>query len=464
MARFPQNFIWGAASAAYQIEGGAAEGGRGPSIWDTFSHTPGKVKYGDTGDVAANSYHLWQEDVRAAKQLNLKAYRFSLAWPRILPKGGMSNEEVNAEGLAYYDALIDALLAEGIEPWVTLFHWDLPQALEDRGGWQNPATADAFGFYAKTAAEHFKGRVTHWFTLNEPQCFIGMGYGSGEHAPGLRLPARELFGAWRVMLRAHVLAASALRAADPQNQVGIASTGRIWYPHTDAKEDAAAARQLTFGEDTEAIRRQTAEENAGDFTFRHDLLLDPLCLGRWPAALPPAVRQPAAETPAEELAFYQSGRPDYIGLNIYHGAAARMGQSGPEPVPHPVGGPRTGLFWPVTPQVLGWGPRLIGGRYGLPMVISENGLSWPDRIFRDGGVHDPGRIDFLAAYLEELAAAMAGGADVRGYFHWSLTDNFEWAEGYAPRFGLVYVDYATGRRIPKDSAAWYARLAATGEL
>lgn len=451
MRQFPENFLWGAASSAYQIEGGAAEDGRAPSIWDTFSHTPGRIQYGDTGDTAADSYHLWREDVRMLKAMGLGAYRFSLAWPRIVPSG-QAGGAVNAAGLAYYDALIDALLAEGIEPWVTLFHWDLPQTLEDAGGWQNPATAEAFGYYAGVVARHFRGRVKHWFTLNEPQCFIGLGYGSGEHAPGLRLPERQVYAAWNVMLTAHALAARALREADPACCVGIASTGRVWYPASDSTADREAARQLMFGED------------GGDLTFRHDLLLDPLCLGRWPEHLPAGAAALAEALPAERMALYAAAKPDLIGLNIYHGSAAKMGETGPAPVPYPVGGARTGLGWPVTPETLHWGPRFVGERYGLPMVISENGLSCTDKIFRDGKVHDPGRVDFLARYLEALAAAIADGVDVRGYFHWALTDNFEWAEGCGPRFGLVYIDYATGRRIPKDSAAWYAHLAATGEL
>ncbi len=420
MADFPKGFLWGAASASYQIEGGVAEGGRGESVWDVFSHTPGKVRGGDTGDVAADSYHRWREDVEFAKGMGLGAYRFSIAWPRIASNG---DTDWNQSGFDYYDGIVDALLAAGVQPWATLYHWDLPQALQNKGGWQNEDTARAFGAYAKRVAEHFKGRVRHWFTINEPQCFIGMGYGTGEHAPGLRLRPEDQLLCWRNMLLGHTLATQALRETDPANVVGLASCGGVCYPASQRPEDVEAAREKMF----------SRPEGFGGFSH-HDLL-DPLCLEDGP------------------------GKPDFIGLNIYNGAAVGMGADGPEAAPYPVGGPRTAFGWPVTPEVLEWGPRFIWERYGLPLYISENGLSCRDWVALDGKVHDPGRIDFLHRYLLALSRAIAAGADVRGYFHWSLTDNFEWAEGYDQRFGLVYVDYATGRRIPKDSAEWYAGVA-----
>lgn len=420
MANFPKDFLWGAASASYQIEGGAREGGRGESIWDAFSHTPGKVLRGDTGDVAADSYHRWREDVELAKRMGLGAYRFSIAWPRIAPNG---NTDWNKAGFDYYDRIVDALLEAGIEPWATLYHWDLPQALQDRGGWQNGESARAFGAYAKQVAEHFKGRVTHWFTINEPQCFIGLGYGVGVHAPGLSLRTEDRRLCWKNALLGHTLAAQSLRDADPSNLVGLASCGDVYYPASGSPEDIGAARRQMFA----------PCEGFGGFTF-HDLL-DPLCLEDGP------------------------GRPDFIGLNIYNGRAVRMGADGPEAVPYPTGGARTANGWPVTPKSLEWGPRFIWERYRLPIYISENGLSCRDWVALDGKVHDPARIDFLHRYLLALSCAVAAGADVRGYFHWALTDNFEWAEGYSQRFGLAYVDYATGERIPKDSAQWYAGVA-----
>lgn len=410
---FPENFLWGAASASYQIEGGVDEGGRGVSIWDTFSHTPGNIKNGDTGDAAADSFHRWQEDVQLVKDMGLGAYRFSIAWPRIDPNG---DGNWNPKGFAYYDRLVDALLEAGVQPWVTLYHWDLPQALQDRGGWQSEETVQRYTAYAKQVAEHFKGRVRHWFTFNEPQCFIGLGYGSGEHAPGLQLPDDELEICWKNFRLAHNLAYDALHQVDQNHLVGLASTGTVYYPASDREEDIDAARQLTF-------------------------------------ALPQGVR-----SFTHTLALEDTRKLDFIGVNLYHGVPAQMGKHGPEAVPFPTGFPRTAMGWPVTPEALEWGVRFLCERYQLPLYVSENGLSCTDRVFLDGSVHDPQRIDFLTRYLQALRRGIQAGADVRGYFHWSLTDNFEWAEGYAQRFGLVYVDYPTGTRIPKDSARWYREV------
>lgn len=417
MANFPENFLWGAASASYQIEGGVNEGGRGKSIWDVFSHTPGRIRNDDTGDTACDSYHRWREDVRLAKEMGLRAYRFSTAWPRVAPNG---DTNWNPEGLAYYDQLVDALLEAGIEPWVTLYHWDLPQALEEKGGWQNTDTAYAFAAYAEKMAEHFKGRVTRWMTINEPQCFIGMGYGSGEHAPGLRLDGDAYGQCWRNARLAHALAADALHRVDGNNQVGLASTGNVWYPASGRAEDVEAARRLMFA------------KPSGTGSFLFGMILDGL-----------------------------TDKLDFIGLNIYHGAAARMGDNGPLPVEFPAGFPQTAMGWPVAPEALEWGPRLIHERYGLPIYITENGLSCRDWISLDGKVHDPQRTDFLTRYLRALSRAVESGADVRGYFHWSLTDNFEWAEGYGQRFGLAYVDYASKERTLKDSGIWYADVIRT---
>lgn len=387
---FPENFLWGAASASYQIEGGVDEGGRGISIWDTFSHTPGKIKNGDTGDVAADSYHRWQEDVRLIQDMGLGAYRFSIAWPRIDPNG---DGKWNPEGFAYYDRLVDALLEAGVQPWVTLYHWDLPQALQDKGGWLSEATVQAYAAYAAQAGEHFKSRVKRWFTFNEPQCFIGLGYGSGEHAPGLKLPDNDLEICWKNFRLAHSLACDILHQTDPENQVGLASTGKVFYPATDNLEDVEAARQLTF-------------------------------------ALPQGVR-----SFSHTLALEDNRKLDFIGVNLYHGTPAQMGKHGPEAVPFPTGFPRTAMGWPVTPEALEWGVRFLCERYQLPLYVSENGLSCRDQVFLDGKIHDPQRIDFLTRYLQALRRGIQAGADVRGYFHWSLTDNFEWAEGYAQRLG-----------------------------
>lgn len=446
MAIFPEGFIWGAATAAYQIEGGAGEGGKGASIWDTFSHTPGKTARGETGDRACDSYHRWAEDIALLKSMNLRAYRFSVAWTRVAPNG---DTHWNADGLAYYDALVDALLAAGIEPCITLYHWDLPQVLEDKGGWQNEATAHAFAQYAAKLGEHFRGRVRYWFTINEIACVVGLGYGSGIHAPGLRLKLEQQFTCWQNVLYAHCLAEKALHEADPANIVGFASTGRLCYPISKKPEDIEAARVLTFASPDD------------DWTFTHQMALDPLCLGRWPKAETCGARLVAciAAVPPHIQAALKFGRPDVIGLNIYNAAPACMGKAGPEYVQRPAGFPRTAIGWPVEPESLHWGPKFIGERYGLPMFITENGLSCCDKVYLDGKIHDSDRIDFTARYLQALASGIADGADVRGYFHWSLLDNFEWHSGYGERFGLVYVDYTSQERTPKDSARWYGGVA-----
>ena len=447
MAQFPKQFVWGAASSAYQIEGGVHEGGRGPSNWDKFSHTPGKIARNENGDVACDSYHRWQEDVDLLAGMHLKAYRFSVAWPRIAPQG---DDNWNAEGLAYYDRLVDALLAKGIEPYITLYHWDLPLALDEKGGWQNIDTARAFGRYAAKMAEHFKGRVHNWFTINEIACIVGLGYGSGIHAPGLQLSLEQQFGCWQNVLYAHCLAAQALRQADPGNQVGFASTGRICYPLTHSDADIEAARRMTFASPDD------------DWSFTHQMALDPLCLGHWPTEdVGPRLAAAIARVPREITDALPLGRLDMIGLNIYNAIPVRMGEHGPEYEERPTGYPRTAIGWPVEPDSLDWGPRYIGQRYGLPMYITENGLSCNDKIYLDGQVHDADRIDFTARYLLALSNGIARGADVRGYFHWSLIDNFEWYSGYNERFGLVFCDYATCRRIPKDSARWYGQVAET---
>ena len=446
MAVFPKEFVWGAASSAYQIEGGVHEGGRGTTIWDTFSHTPGKTNRGETGDVATDSFHRWREDVDALRQLHVGAYRFSTAWARIAPQG---DAHWNDEGFAYYDWLVDALLEAGIEPYLTLYHWDLPQALEDKGGWRSAATAEAFAQYAYKMAEHFKGRVHHWGTLNEIACIVGMGYGAGLHAPGAKLPLPKLFGCWQNVVYAHCLAAQALRQADPTNEVSISSTGRLCYPQTDAPADLDAARALTFACPDD------------DWLFTHQMLLDPVVLGHWPTeGVGRKLAACMAKVPACIDHALPLGKPDAIGLNIYNAFPARMDPQGPAYAERPTGYPRTALGWPIEPPSLYWGPRMLGERYGLPMVITENGLSCNDHVYLDGQVHDADRIDFLARYLRELARGIADGADVRGYFHWSLADNYEWHSGYSERFGLFFTDYETLTRLPKDSARWYAGVAA----
>ncbi|MBQ8239068.1 MAG: beta-glucosidase [Oscillospiraceae bacterium] len=443
---FPKDFIWGAASSAYQIEGHATADGGGRSIWDTFCHTPGKILYDDHGDIACDAYHRYAEDIALLKEMGAKAYRFSTSWARIEPGAdGVWNES----GLAYYDKVVDLCLASGITPYMTLYHWELPQTYEDKGGWRVRETAEAFGRFAGMMAAHFRGRVTHYFTLNEPQCTVSLGHETGVHAPGMKIDQAGQFGVLVNQLLAHGYAMRAIKTADPDAIVGIASTGRLCYPETDADIDAARAATFAVSDD--------------DWTFTHHWLLDPICLGHFPEAEGTRLGALAKSVSAEDLAIIHTV-PDILGYNIYNGHAVKFTASGFEYVERYPGFPRTALKWPVTPEVLDWGVRFLQERYGRPGYITENGLSCNDRIYLDGQVHDAERIDFLARYLAALERAIAHGADIRGYFQWSLTDNFEWNAGYGERFGLIYIDYPTGQRIPKDSFYWYQNVIRNGTI
>ena len=442
MISFPESFLWGVASSAYQIEGYATADGGGRSIWDTFCHTPGKIAYGDAGDIACDAYHRFGEDIRLMKELGIKAYRFSTSWARVDPGGDGSWNEA---GLAYYDKVVDLCLEMGIEPYLTLYHWELPQAIQDRGGWESRDTARAFGRYAGKMAAHFRGRVKNYFTLNEPQCTTSLGYQQGIHAPGLKLDLPRVFRVHVNQMLAHGLAQRAILEADPEARPGIASTGNLCYPEQETPGDIAAARASTFSH---------SEEN---WIFTHQWLLDPICLGRFPDCAGTALEPLAASVTPGEMAIIHTV-PHMLGYNIYNGHAVRAAEDGWLFVPKFPGFPRTGLKWPVTPEVMDWGVRFLQERYGLPGYITENGLSCNDHLFLDGGVHDPSRTDFLTRYLACLSRAVNSGADIRGYFHWAFTDNLEWHSGYGDRFGLVYVDFPTGTRIPKDSFYWYRSL------
>lgn len=445
---FPEDFVWGAASSAYQIEGYSTEDGGGLSIWDTFSHTPGKIAFDDTGDIACDAYHRYAEDIALLKQTGAKAYRFSTSWARIDPNADGS---WNPAALNYYDRLVDLCLSSGITPYLTLYHWELPQAAQDRGGWQVRQTAEAFGRYAAMMAEHFRGRVKHYFTLNEPQCTVVLGHQNGLHAPGLHLDRAGQFTVLVNQLLAHGLALRAIREAAPQAQIGLASTGRLCYPEAETPENIRAAREATFAVSDE------------DWGFTHHWLLDPVCLGIFPDCAGTALESLVKKVTQQDMEIIHAA-PDMLGYNIYNGHAVVAEGEGYLYPPRYPGFPRTALKWPVTPEVLNWGVRFLQERYGLPGFITENGVSCNDRIYLDGKVHDGDRIDFLARYLTCLAQAVEQGADIRGYFHWALTDNFEWHNGYSDRFGLVYIDYPTGKRIPKDSLDWFGQVVRGGGI
>ena len=441
---FPKPFTWGVASASFQVEGGAKEDGRGPSIWDTFCSTPGKVFDGHTGDVACDSYHRVDEDAALIGNLGANGYRFSISWPRLIPDG---TGDLNEAGFDYYDRLIDALLARGIEPWVTLYHWDLPQTLQDEGGWLNPKSPEWFERYTKVVMDRFSDRVTNWFTLNEPAIFLGLGHNEGTHAPGLKLSRKEVLLATHHALLAHGRSVQCIRAhAKKKPVIGFAPVGNLNTPLTDSPEDIEAARKATFDVPDEG------------WTFNYSWYCDPVMLGHYPEQGIEFFGKDVPDfTDADLETMHQP--LDMFGVNIYTAGIVKAGADGkPEAMPNKRGFPTTMFRWTINPSSLYWGPKFLSERYKLPVVITENGLASMDWVHADGKVHDAGRIDYLTRYLNNLRKACNDGVDVRGYFQWSIMDNFEWAEGYALRFGLVYLDYEKLERIPKDSYHWYAKV------
>lgn len=446
---FDSKFVWGCASSSYQIEGAWNEGGRAPSVWDTFAHTPGKIHENQNGDVACDFYHRYEEDIAIMHQLGVQAYRFSLSWSRILPDG---TGKVNEEGIAFYNRVIDTLLKYGIEPYITLYHWDLPQVLYDRGGWLNPDSKDWFAEYAAVVSHAFSDRVTKFITFNEPQCFVGLAHVQEVHAPGIRLTPKEQFQMTHNVLKAHGAAVIALRGHAKQPiEVGYAPTCGMVYPKTETPEDIEACRRHLF----------SCPENLEGWTWNVPWFSDPVFLGRYPED---GLRKYAAYLPEiteEDMALIHQPL-DFMGENIYNGIMLEADENGePRYVPRPDGFPITGNDWPVTPECFRWGLKFLYERYRMPIYVTENGMCNRDVVSADGKVHDPQRIDFLNRYILAMGRAIDEGADIRGYFQWTLTDNFEWACGYRDRFGLVYIDFETQRRYLKDSAFWYAKVIAT---
>ena len=436
---FCKGFVWGAASSAYQTEGYPTADGGGESVWDVFCRKPGAIANGEDGSVACDGYHRFEDDIALLAALGLRAYRFSTSWARIDPNG---DGRWNEAGLRYYDRVVDCCLRHGVTPWMTLYHWELPQALENKGGWLRRETAEAFARFAGMMAQHFGGRISHFITLNEPQIVLKLGYCDGVHAPGRRYPLPRLFLCWKNLMLAHGLALRAIRSAAPGAQIGIASTGKLCYPHTPADEEAA--------------RNETFRLSDADWMFTHTITLDAVCLGRVTVA--PGALCACMQTVTQEEWSTMRAVPDFIGVNSYNGSEIAAGADGrPVYLPRPRGFPCTALKWPVTPEVMEYGYAFLYERYQLPLYVTECGLSCNDRIYLDGQVHDADRIDFLHRYLLALRKG-SERADIRGFFHWSLTDNFEWHSGYAERFGLIYIDYPTQNRLPKDSARWFAQI------
>ncbi len=440
---FPKHFTWGVAAAAYQIEGAWNVDGRAPSIWDDFSHQPGKIFENHNGDVACDHYHRWREDARLMRDLGAQAYRLSLSWSRILPQG---TGKPNGRGLAFYDRLIDRLLASGITPWVTLYHWDLPSALQRRGGFLNRDMVEWFGEYAELAASRLGDRVKHWMTFNEPPVVVGLGLQEGAFAPGLKLPFSDCLLAAHHLLMAHGRAVQAIRrACDRPVKVAIVHTSRERIPATTGKRDIEAARRDYFA---------STNRNMWNLAW----WADPVFLGAYPKDGVEAFGDAMPEFTAADMRLIAQ-KTDCIAYNCYTGWPVRAGADGStERVPEGwgIGNPRGTLSWlSIAPEAAYWAARFQTERYKLPIVFSENGLCNTDFVHLDGRVRDPQRIDFLTRYLRAIKRAIAEGVPVDGYFYWSILDNFEWAEGYKDRFGLIHVDYQTQARTPKDSYFWY---------
>jgi len=428
--QFPPDFLWGAATASYQIEGAAHEDGRGESVWDRFCATPGKVRNGDTGERACDFYHRYPDDIALMRDLGLDAFRFSIAWPRVLPEG---RGRVNEAGLDFYDRLVDELLANDIEPWVTLFHWDTPQALEDEGGWPARSTAEAFGEYAEAVARRLGDRVHNWITHNEPWVHAWIGHSWGQHAPG-RTSESDAVATAHHLLLSHGWAVDVIRALSPDAQVGITLNLAQSYPLNETPEDEAAAWQV----DGEANR----------------WFLDPLFRGAYP---PDLLQRNELLAP-----FLQNGDlrtisvpTDFLGVNNYFRFLVSAGSDGPR-MESDTENQHTDMGWEVYPDGLrrllvrvarDYEPRAI--------YITENGAAFGDTRGHDGHVHDPERTAYLQSYIDAVGQAIGEGAPVKGYFVWSLLDNFEWSHGYSKRFGIVYIDYPTLERVPKDSFYWY---------
>lgn len=427
--KFPKDFMWGVATASYQIEGAYNEAGRGESIWDRFSKTPGKVLNGDTGDIACNHYHLYKEDVALIKELGVQSYRFSIAWPRIFPEGF---GQLNQKGLDFYRRLIDELLEQGISPAATLYHWDLPQALEDRGGWPNRDTALYFRDYALAVIEELGDTVTSWITLNEPWCSAYLGYGNGEHAPGKRDFKAHLHAAHHLLL-GHGLTLQGYRQLNLTSEIGITLNLTPQYPASDCPRDLEAAKKSDG--------------------FNNRWYLDPVFKGHYPADMEEslAIVSPLIKPGDLELI---AGENDFLGINFYTRGVVSADEQGEPRSLSPVK-PVTAMNWEVRPEVLYELLIRIDREYGpIKLYITENGAAYEDQVI-EGRIKDTERTEYLRQHFAQAAKAIEAGVPLKGYYVWSLLDNFEWAFGYERRFGIVYVDFETQERILKDSALWY---------
>lgn len=442
--RFPPEFLWGAATAAYQIEGAWNADGKGPSVWDEHCRRPGVVYGGHTGEVACDHYHHLEEDLDLMQSLGLQAYRFSISWTRVIPKG---EGPLNPAGVDFYNRLVDGLLKRNIIPFATLFHWDYPQSLQERGGWLADDSPHWFAEYAAKMGQALGDRVKNWMTLNEPGIFLNLGFREGTHPPGLKVDNRSFFRILGNTHAAHGLGIRALRNTVEDAYVGYAPHCICGVPKDESPEAVQAAWEWSFGEDNNDRQH-----------WQQRLFLDPPMLNEWPSDVERAL---TGRDDAYDLDFLTSCHEplNFLGLNYYCGGIIEREPSGkPVEIKDPPGMPRTLFDWPMRPEGFYWTVKWHAERYKTPIYITENGVSVMDWVDRNGEVNDFQRIDFLARYLAQLQRAVDEGIDVRGYLHWSLLDNFEWGDGYRQRFGLIHVDYQTLKRTPKASSYWYRDL------
>lgn len=448
---FRKDFMWGTASAAYQVEGAYNEDGKGLNVWDFYCQGNPAIAHCENGNVACDHYHHFKEDVAKMKELGVKYYRFSISWSRVIPNG---IGEVNPKGIKFYNDLIDELLANGIEPLVTMYHWDYPMELQKLGGWLNPKSPEWFEEYAKVLTENYSDRVKYWITLNEPQVFVGVGHYMGTFAPFYKCNRKELTQITHNVLLSHGRAVKVLRTLGKQPvKIGLAPIGPVYNPATNSEKCVEIAREKSFDLD-------------GDrFTLSLSWWSDPIFLGKYPDKAYELFPQDMPEIKDGDMELI-SQPLDFYGVNIYQaeGIVYEDGTIQEYNLPSDkftTGQPLTQMGWPINDDCLYWSCKFLYERYHLPILITENGMACHDRVFLDGKVHDPNRIDFLTRYLRGLKKASESGIEILGYMYWSVMDNFEWASGYDKRFGLIYVDYQTQERTIKDSGYWFKEVIQT---
>ncbi|MCR5802627.1 MAG: beta-glucosidase [Clostridia bacterium] len=441
---FGKDFLWGTATASYQIEGAYNEDGKGLNCWDVYASTSGRIKYNENANVACDHYHHMKEDVALMKEIGAKAYRFSISWTRILPDG---TGKINEKGIKFYSDLVDELLANGIEPLITLYHWDYPFELHKKGGWMNPESSEWFLEYTKVVVDALSDRVSHWITLNEPQCELGCGFKIGNHSPFEQHNVRDLLIMGHNIILSHGKAADYIRNnAKKPAKISFAPIGPCAIPENDSPEAIEKARKQTFS------------TNKDNFCFSISYWSDPIYLGKYPDELIEDYGDLVPKFTEEEWKLVSTPL-DFYGTNIYYAQESK--KIGEYSDIYFQGKMMTNIGWPLTPEVMYWAPKFYYERYGKPVMMTENGMASHDWVCLDGKVHDSYRIDYLHRYIREFRRAAEDGVELAGYMCWSLMDNYEWSHGYTQRFGLVYVDYPTQKRTIKDSGYWFKKVIET---